>query len=202
MPKERPPVEGLPREDDGTAGKSIGGGPRGATKGLSGKGRGGKRVGRRVNDSAATTKDLRTGVHVSSAGQSSTLDEGGLTALPSTFIFTDILSKEHSDIPPPPAITGRDFYATSNIRPKRHHTTSLLHPVSESTNRYGILTVDDTNDFSLETTDSGCQSPSTKLTKRPTSNSLRAKASNEKTTTISSPIVTTGHDVWATPSGV
>ncbi len=36
----------------------------------------------------------------------------------------------------------------------------------------------------------GCQSPSTKLTKRPASNSSQAKASNEKVTTISSPILT------------
>ncbi len=137
------------------------------------------------------TKDLFTGVHVSSAGQSSTLDEGGLTALPSTFISTDFLSKEHSDIPPPPAITGRDLYATSNIRPKRPSTTSLSHPVTESTNRYSILTVYDTNDLTLETNDSGCQSPSTKLTKRPASSSSRVNASNEKTTTTSSPILTT-----------
>ncbi len=102
-------------------------------------------------DSTATTKDLFNGVHVSSAGQSSTLDEGGLTALPSTFTFTDILSKEHSDIPPLPTITGRALYVTSNIQPKRQLPTSLLHPVPESTNRYSILTVYDTNDDPTDT---------------------------------------------------
>ncbi len=61
--------------------------------------------------------------------------------------------------------------------------------MSESNNRYSILPIEGTNDSSLGN-DSGCQSPSTKLTKRPASSSSRVKASNEKTTTISSPVLT------------
>ncbi len=104
-------------------------------------------------DSTVTTKDLLTGVHVSSAGWSLSHGKDGASLKPASFFtFTDILSKEHSDIPPPPAITGRAFYATSNIRPTHHLPTSLSHPVPESTNRYSILTVYDANDDPTETT--------------------------------------------------
>ncbi len=86
---------------------------------------------------------------------------------------------------------GGFISTTSNIRPTRHSTTtSISHPVPESTNRYSILPVEDTNEFSLD--DAGCQSPP-KPTKRPASSSSRVNASIKKTTTISSPIVTTTH---------
>ncbi len=138
-------------------------------------------------------------------------------ALPSTFIFTDILSKEHSDIPPPPHI-GRDFYATSNIWPKRQVPTSLSHPVPESMNRYSILPVYDTNNDPTDTSpkqgiiagpymnedlesDEALPTdhlhaevalhPTTRPAKRPASSSSQVKASNEKATTISPVILTT-----------
>ncbi len=53
-------------------------------------------------DSTATTKDLLTGVHISPAGQSSTLDEGGLTALPSTLLLQTFYLKSIRIYPPPP----------------------------------------------------------------------------------------------------
>ncbi len=162
-------------------------------------------------DSTATTKDLLTGVHVSPAGRSLSLGKDGASLKPTSFFtFTDILSKEHSDIPLPPHI-GRDFYATSNTRPTRHSTTSLLHPASESTNRYSILTIYDTNDDptdvspkqgiiagpymnkdlesneALPTDDQHAEvalHPTTRPAKRPASSSSRVKASNEKATTI------------------
>ncbi len=72
-------------------------------------------------------------------------------------------------------------------------TSHRAPPVLESNNRYSTLPIEGTNNSSLGTDNSGCQSPSTKLTKRPASSSSRVKASNEKTTTISSPVLTTVH---------
>ncbi len=90
VPEERPPVEGLPREDSGAPGKSSRGHSNRATQGLSDKERGGKRLGRRMLDSITTTKDLLTGVHVSSAGRSLSLGEDGTSFEDaSSFIFTD-----------------------------------------------------------------------------------------------------------------
>ncbi len=52
--------------------------------------------------------------------------------------------------PPPPAM-GWVFSTTSNIRPMSPSTTSLSHPVPESTNRYSILTIYDANDDPTDT---------------------------------------------------
>ncbi len=62
-------------------------------------------------DSAATTKDLFTGVPLLSAGWSLSLGEDGTSFedASSTFIFTDTLNKAHSDIPPP-SRAGWVFY--------------------------------------------------------------------------------------------
>ncbi len=80
------------------------------------------------------TKDLFTGVHVSSTGRSLSLGEDGTSfENASSFIFTDILYNAHSDIPLPPD-EGRVLSTASNIWPQRHLPTSLLHPVPESTN--------------------------------------------------------------------
>ncbi len=118
-------------------------------------------------DSTMMTKDLSTGVHVSSTGQSFSLGEDGTSIEDvSSFNFIDILYNTHSDIPPPDE--GRVFSMTLNIRPTRHSTTSILHPVPESMNQYSILLVEDTNKFSLD--DAGCQSPP-KPTKRLASSS-------------------------------
>ncbi len=172
----------------------------------------GKRVGRRAFDSAATTKDLFTGVHVSSAGRSLSLGEDDTSIEDtSSFNFTDTLTIVHSDIPPPHD-EGRVFSTTLNIRPTRHSTTSLSHPVSESTNRYSILTVYDTNneptdvspkqgiiagpytnedlesDEALPTDDLHAEvalRPATRPAKRPASSSSQVKASNKKATTTS-----------------
>ncbi len=94
--------------------------------------------------------------------------------------LTDILPIVHSNIPPP-HVSGRAF--TTSTQPP---------PVLESNNRYSILPIEDTNDLSVETDDWVVRAPP-KLTKRPASNSSRAKASKEKTTTILSPILTTTH---------
>ncbi len=139
-------------------------------------------------DSTTKTKDFSTGVHVSTAGQSLSLAKDGASSKPTSF-FTDTLYKVHSDIPLPHD-EGRVFSMTSNIRPTHHLLTSLSHPVPESMNRYSILPVEDTNELSLD--DTGCQSLP-KLTKRPASSSSQVNASNEKTTIISSPILTTMH---------
>ncbi len=78
------------------------------------------------------TKDLSTGVPTSSVSQSD------------PFLHIDILYNAHSDIPPP-SRAGRVFSTTSNIRPTRHLPTYTPHPVLESTNKYGILPIDETN---------------------------------------------------------
>ncbi len=150
-------------------------------------------------------------MHVSSAGRSLSLGEDGTSIKDaSSFNFTDILSKAHSDIPPP--VSGQVFSTTSNIRPTRQHMTSIPHPVPESTNQYSILTVYDANELSLDHDHSSAssdeaewgaespQEPTTEdvgmpgsLAKRPASSSSRVNTSNEKTTTISSPILTTMH---------
>ncbi len=112
------------------------------------------------------TKDLHTGELSPSVSRSD------------TFIsHIDNLPIAHSNIPPP-HVLGRAF------------TTSTRAPVLESNNRYSILPIEDTNDSSVENDDQVVRAPP-KLTKRPASNSLRAKASNKKTTTILSPILTT-----------
>ncbi len=86
----------------------------------------------------------------------------------------------HSNIPPP-HVLGQAFMTST--RPP---------PVLESNNRYSILPIEDTNNLSVETDEQIVRAPP-KLTKRPASNSLRAKASNKKMTTISSPILMTMH---------
>ncbi len=141
------------------------GSPKGTAHGEH-EGRGGKRLGRRALNSAATTKDLNTGELSSSVSQSD------------IFPYTDTLSTMHSNIPPP-HVSGWAF--TTSTRPS---------PVLESTNRYSILLIEDTNDSSLGNDAWVVRAPP-KLTKRPASNSSRVKASNKKTTTILSPILTT-----------
>ncbi len=111
------------------------------------KDQGGKRVGRRAPDSAATTKDLHTGKLSSSVGRSD------------TFISrTDTLFTAHSNIPPPHV--ARRAFTTSTQPP----------PVLESNNRYSILPIEDTNDLSVETDNQVVRAPP-KLTKRLASNS-------------------------------
>ncbi len=70
-------------------------------------------------------------------------------------------------------------------------------PVLESNNQYSILPIEDANDSSVENDDRVVRAPP-KLTKRPASSSSRVKASNEKMTTISSPILTMMHQ-WRPP---
>ncbi len=163
-------------------------------------------------DSTTTTKDLSTGVHVSSAGRSLSLGEDGTSIEDaSSFIFTDILYNAHSDIPPPHD-KGRVFSTTLNIRPTCHSPTSPSHPVLESTNRYSILTVynanndptdtspkqgitagpytneDPESDGALPTDDLHAEvglNPATRPAKHPAGSSSRVKALNEKATTIS-----------------
>ncbi len=130
--------------------------------------RSGKRVGHRAPDSAVTTKDLHTG------------ERSSLVSWSDNFIsHTDILLNTHSNIPPPPAL-GRVSMTSPTDRP----------PVSELNNHYSILPIEETNDSSVD--DRVVRAPP-KLTKCPASNSSRAKASNEKMTTISSPILTVPH---------
>lgn len=171
-----------------------------------------------MSDSTTTTKDLSTGVHAFSAGRSPSLGKDGASSKPTSFFtFTDTLYNAHSDIPPP-LHNGRVFSTTSNIWPTRHSMTSLLHPVPESTNQYSILTVYDANDDPTDTTpkqgiivgpytnedlesdgalptdDSHAEvalRPATRPAKHPASSSSRAKASNEKATTISPVTLTT-----------
>ncbi len=129
-------------------------------------------------------------MHVSSARQSLSLGEDGTSIEDaSSFIFIDILYNAHSDIPPPHD-EGQVFSTTLNIWPTCHLLTYTPHPVLESTNRYSILTVHDTDELSLDK--SGCRSPP-KPTKRPASSSSQANTSIEKVTTISSPVVTMMH---------
>ncbi len=128
-----------------------------------------------------TTKDLYTGGPLTSAGRSLSEDGTSFEDASSLPIFTDILFTTHSNIPPPHD-EGRAFTTSITAPP----------PVIESTNRYGILPVEGTNDFSVET-DAQVVRALPKLTKRPASNSSQAKSSNEKMTTISSPIVMTMH---------
>ncbi len=221
VPEERPPVEGLHREEGGASGKSYWGCSNGAAQGLSDEERGGKRVGRRVFDSTVTTKDLSPGVHVSSAGWSLSLGEDGTSFEDaSSFIFTDILYNAHSDIPPPPPPPdeGRVFNTTSNIWLTRHATTSISHPVLESMNWYGTLTIYDANELSLDNDRSNAspneaeqgaespQEPTTEdvgtpglLAKRPASSSSRVKALNKKSPTIATPIVTMPHQSRPSP---
>ncbi len=97
----------------------------------------GKRIGHRVLDSTATTKDLHTGELSSSVGQSD------------TFTCTDNFIYVHLDIPHPPRVGVVTM--TSNIRPMCQFSTSLPDrpPVLELTNQYGILTCNDTYKLSL-----------------------------------------------------
>ncbi len=81
----------------------------------------------------------------------------------------------------PPHVSGQAF-TTSTRSP----------PVLESNNRYSILPIEDTNDSSLEDEERVVRAPP-KLTKRLASSSSPVKASNEKATTISPPILTTTH---------
>ncbi len=166
MQRKGAPEQGLPRQEGSSA--CRGHDAEGAAS-REHEGGGGKRVGRRAPDSAATTKDLHTGERSSSVGRSD------------TFISqSDTISIVHSNIPPP-HVLGQA--CTTSTRPP---------PVLESNNQYSILPIEDTNDSSLGN-DSDCQSPSTKLTKRLASSSLRVNALNEKMTTISSPVLTTVH---------
>ncbi len=123
-----------------------------------------------MSDSASTTKNLHTGERSSSVGRSD------------TFIsHTDILPITHLNIPPPH--DEEQVFMTSTTDPPS---------VSESTNQYSILPIEGTNDFPVETNDRVVRAPP-KLTECLASNSSQAKASNEKTTTILSPILTTPH---------
>ncbi len=217
-----------PEKTAGHQVRAVEAAPMEPPKGLSGKGRGRKRLGHQVFDSTATTKDLLTGVHVSSAGRSLSLSQDGASSKPaSCFTSTDILSTTHSDIPPFPAME-RVSNTTLNIRPMRHSMTSLSHPVPESTNQYSILTVYDTNDDSTDVSpkqgitagpymnedlesDGALPTdqlhaevalrPTTRPAKRPASSSSRVKASNEKATTIS-PVILTMETTSGGPLGV
>ncbi len=86
----------------------------------------------------------------------------------------------HSNIPLP-HVLGQAF--TTSTRPP---------PVLELNNRYSILPIEGTNDSFVENDDRVVRAPP-KLTKRLASSSSQVKASNEKTTTISSPIITMMH---------
>ncbi len=107
MPEERPPVEGLSREDDGTSGKSNRGHTH-AAHGLSIKGQGGKRIGRREFDSSMTTKDIVTGVPISSAGRSLSFGEDGTSLkMHPLLLFLQTLYLMRIRIYPRPHVQGR-----------------------------------------------------------------------------------------------
>ncbi len=115
-----------------------------------------------------TTKDLHTGECFPSVSRTD------------TFISrTDILRTVHLNIPPPHD-AGQVFMTSTTDRP----------PVLESTNQYSILPIEEANDSSV---DAQVVRVPPKLTKHLASSSLRVKASNEKTTTISSPTLTAPH---------
>ncbi len=162
LPPAGASVEGLPKQE--TAGTCRGHGPRGgAGQGHEGRGDG-KRIGRRGSDSPSTTMDLHTGARLASAGRSY-----------SPSIVTSCLYNAHSNIPCP--IPVRAAFTTSNI-------PAYPAPVSESSNRYHLLEEE-------ETTPTGAVDPRiVQPTKRLASNSSRANASDEKSSTIMTPIVT------------
>ncbi len=168
---------------------------------------GSKRVGHWAPDSTAMTKDLHTG-EPSSIGWSD------------TFIScTDILSITHLNIPPPHAL-GQVSTTSFPDQP----------PVLELMNRYSILPVEETNDSpSVETSLKGLNEPPARAQAKATSvaghraespkepitkdvgtpgslakclasSSLWAKASNEKMTTISSPLLTATPQSRPSPS--
>ncbi len=73
-------------------------------------------------------------------------------------------------------------------------STTDRSPVLESTNRYSILPIEDTDNLSVENDDRVVRAPP-KLTKHLASNSSRVKALNKKMTTILSPILMMTHQL-------
>ncbi len=137
LPWDGAHLEGLPQEEiEGTSG----GDGRGATL-WEHEDRGGKRVGHQEFNSSTMTKDFM-GACPLPAGRSD-----------SSLLYTDILTT-HLAIPRSPSagpvFTYVTYNNTDNIQPTHHSPTSMHTPLLELTNRYSVLSTNDTNNSSLE----------------------------------------------------